>query len=122
MSAGERAALVPEQRALDFGISKVVGTGIDLTQTDRMLGTPAYMAPEQATGDRSSISARTDVFALAVITYRMVAGRLPFDATSIPPGCGSSGAAIGRSENGFICVRDETGTCRSSCARASSPV
>jgi serine/threonine-protein kinase len=83
-----------EARALlmDFGIAKAVGGEEDtplteegvapaLTSTGIIVGTPQYMSPEQACGDKS-IDARTDQYSLAVVGYRMLAGTLPFEGDS----------------------------------------
>lgn len=61
----------------DFGIARTAEGG-SLTATGMMLGTPAYMAPEQVTGEPSDH--RVDLFALGVMAYELLAGRLPFDA------------------------------------------
>ena len=63
----------------DFGIAKVLETRGGLTATGSIMGTPAYMAPEQATGDE--LGPWTDVYAAGVMTYQLLAGRLPFAAT-----------------------------------------
>lgn len=63
----------------DFGIAKLLeGVGRLKTTTGGILGTPSYMAPEQAQGLR--LGPHTDVYALAVICFQWLAGRLPFDA------------------------------------------
>ena len=63
----------------DFGIALAVqqAGGQRLTQTGMSLGTPQYMSPEQAMGDRT-LDARTDIYALGAITYEMLAGEPPF--------------------------------------------
>jgi eukaryotic-like serine/threonine-protein kinase len=63
----------------DFGIARALGVGADdsLTQTGMSVGTPAYMSPEQATGDRA-LDARSDVYSLASVLYEMLAGEQPY--------------------------------------------
>ena len=67
----------------DFGISLAVkqAGGARLTQTGLSLGTPQYMSPEQATGERE-LDARSDIYALGAIAYEMVGGEPPFTGTS----------------------------------------
>ena len=63
----------------DFGIARAVSgeDGERLTETGLAVGTPAYMSPEQTTGDRG-VDARTDVYSLAAVVYEMLAGEPPF--------------------------------------------
>ena len=62
----------------DFGIARALSRGDDrLTETGISVGTPAYMSPEQAAGDRT-LDARTDVYALGAVLYEMLAGEPPF--------------------------------------------
>ncbi|MES1183343.1 MAG: serine/threonine-protein kinase, partial [Myxococcales bacterium] len=65
-------------KLLDFGISKRAGGAKGLTGEYDILGTPDYMAPEQALGKTAQVDHRGDQYALAVITYEMLAGRTPF--------------------------------------------
>jgi tetratricopeptide (TPR) repeat protein len=68
----------------DFGVAKAVSASGDdstLTSLGVALGTPAYMAPEQAAGD-PHVDARADLYAVGVVGYEMLAGRLPFTASS----------------------------------------
>jgi serine/threonine-protein kinase len=62
---------------VDFGIAKLVGSNTNLTGTGMTMGTPSYMAPEQWRGE--SVTAATDQYALGVMTYIMVTGRMPFE-------------------------------------------
>ncbi len=70
--------LVDQVKVLDFGISKIRGSQTVQTQDSVLLGTPQYMAPEQALGKNAEIDARTDVFALGAIVYEMLSGRAAF--------------------------------------------
>jgi serine/threonine protein kinase len=72
-------------KVLDFGIAKMHSSGVDrgLTRTGMAMGTPSYMSPEQAQGSKN-LDHRTDVWALGVILYEMLAARRPFDADSYP--------------------------------------
>ena len=68
----------------DFGIARALGGGGDdekLTETGLVVGTPAYMSPEQAAGDRG-VDARTDVYSLAAVLYEMLAGQAPYVAAT----------------------------------------
>lgn len=64
-------------KVADFGIAK--RSGIDLTQTQAVMGTPAYMAPEQASGGSKFVGPPADVWALGVMLYECLAGARPFD-------------------------------------------
>jgi serine/threonine protein kinase len=64
----------------DFGLAKIQASGTDLTSTHETAGTLHYMSPEQIRGLRN-VDARSDLFALGLILYEMLAGRLPFDRT-----------------------------------------
>jgi len=66
----------------DFGLAKRVESGSSLTATGHILGTPSYMAPEQAAGSRGRLSPATDVYSLGTILYEMLTGRPPFQAAS----------------------------------------
>jgi serine/threonine-protein kinase len=70
-------------KVTDFGIAKVIGgPGTVLTRAGDVIGTPAYIAPEQVRG--GAISPATDVYAVATMLYEMVAGTLPFADTGEP--------------------------------------
>ncbi len=62
----------------DFGLAKRVDSDSGLTASDAMLGTPSYMAPEQASPRRGGITTATDVYGLGAILYAMLTGRAPF--------------------------------------------
>jgi serine/threonine protein kinase len=72
-------------KVLDFGISKATVTGI-ATQTGDILGSPAYMAPEQMRSTKD-VDARADVWSLGVVMYQLLTGRLPFSGDSLPTLC-----------------------------------
>jgi serine/threonine protein kinase len=73
-----------EPKVMDFGLAK--RDGAELTQTGAVLGTPAYMAPEQARGETRAVGRSADVWALGVILYECLSGSVPFrgsDAWSV---------------------------------------
>jgi Tol biopolymer transport system component/predicted Ser/Thr protein kinase len=63
----------------DFGIAKLTETTYGLTGTGSMIGTPAYMSPEQARGD-PGVDGRSDLYSMGVILFEMLTGELPFEA------------------------------------------
>ena len=73
---------VVEPKVIDFGIAKATAGGGELSATasshDRMLGTPAYMSPEQAAGG-GDIDTRTDIYSLGALLYELISGKPPFD-------------------------------------------
>ena len=71
-------------KILDFGISKVAGVQSAMTATQATLGSPSYMAPEQAEGRAAEVTAATDVFAMGTILYEMLGGRPPFVGETLP--------------------------------------
>lgn len=69
-----------EPHVLDFGLAKAGMFGDPTaSMTAQIVGTPAYMSPEQASGDPSGIDIRTDVYALGVMLYEMLTGEMPYD-------------------------------------------
>jgi serine/threonine-protein kinase len=78
----EKAGIRDFVKIIDFGISKFSeqgGASSRMTRTGALMGTPHYMAPEQATGSRD-IDSRTDIYAVGIIMYEMLTGRVPFQA------------------------------------------
>ncbi len=67
-----------EPRISDFGLAKRLSENNDLTASGAVLGTPNYMAPEQAAGASRKLTVATDVYGLGAIFYRMLAGHAPF--------------------------------------------
>ncbi len=65
-------------KVLDFGIAKLAQQGTELTGTGILIGTPNYMAPEQAMGE--ALDGRADIYAVGVILYEMLTGAVPFQA------------------------------------------
>ena len=73
----------PVPKIIDFGLAKATGPRLTeatlYTEVGTMVGTPAYMSPEQADRDERNIDTRTDVYSLGVILYELLAGVLPFE-------------------------------------------
>jgi serine/threonine-protein kinase len=67
----------------DFGIARAAEGDSRLTATGIAVGTPAYMSPEQATGERE-IDGRSDLYSLGIVAHQMLVGQLPFAATNTP--------------------------------------
>jgi len=76
-----RSGAKPMVKLLDFGISKVAGGNdeLRLTRTGMVMGTPFYMSPEQARGDRN-LDPRVDIYATGVMMYEALTGKRPFSA------------------------------------------
>jgi serine/threonine-protein kinase len=66
----------------DFGLAKYLRADASLTRTGSLVGTPGYMAPEQAVGDPDAIGPAADIYSLGAILYHMLTGRPPFQAAS----------------------------------------
>jgi serine/threonine-protein kinase len=68
----------------DFGIAKAMsgGTGATLTSAGVAIGTPQYMSPEQAAGEKE-IDGRSDLYSLGIVSYQMLTGELPFNAPTV---------------------------------------
>ncbi|MHB0963690.1 MAG: serine/threonine-protein kinase, partial [Gemmatimonadaceae bacterium] len=67
----------------DFGIARAAQGEVRLTATGIAVGTPAYMSPEQAMGERE-VDGRADIYSLGIVGYQMLAGELPFSAANTP--------------------------------------
>ncbi|RKH55845.1 serine/threonine protein kinase [Corallococcus llansteffanensis] len=74
---GERVKL------LDFGISKLIDSRTVQTLDSVLMGTPQYMAPEQAMGHNSDVDSRTDLFSFGCMIYEMLAGRPPYSGDNV---------------------------------------
>jgi WD40 repeat protein len=68
-------------KILDFGLARAMGTASHLTQEGTIVGTPAYMAPEQTTKQR--VDARCDLFSLGCVLYRAATGKMPFEGADL---------------------------------------
>src|SRR2546423_1105649 len=67
-----------EPHLTDFGLARLVETESTVTRTMEVLGTPSYMAPEQAVGDNTAITSATDVYGLGAVLYQLLTGHPPF--------------------------------------------
>jgi TolB-like protein/Tfp pilus assembly protein PilF len=67
-----------EPHLTDFGLARLVETESSVTQTLDVLGTPSYMAPEQAAGNNTAVSNATDVYGLGAVLYQLLTGQPPF--------------------------------------------
>ncbi len=70
-----------EPIVMDFGLAKRFNDDVQVTMTGVIIGTPAYMSPEQVEGDSRLLGPATDIYSLGVILYQMIAGRLPFQGS-----------------------------------------
>jgi serine/threonine protein kinase len=66
----------------DFGLARLIGDGVRLTRTGVVIGTPAYMAPEQASGQNKLIGPATDIHGLGTLLYQLLTGGPPFEGST----------------------------------------
>ncbi|MCX7422064.1 MAG: protein kinase [Planctomycetia bacterium] len=76
-------SLLPTPKISDFGLARQLDGDSDLTATGQVIGTPSYMAPEQAGQERCAMSPATDIYSLGAILYEALTGRPPFQAATI---------------------------------------
>ncbi len=81
-SAENEPTAPPRVKILDFGLARGANDDAAVTGSGGVVGTPAYMAPEQARGDE--VDTRADLFSLGVLLYRLVTGRRPFGGRDVP--------------------------------------
>lgn len=67
-------------KVMDFGVARLAERASPLTEVGLVVGTPAYMSPEQVTAEE--VDARTDLYAAGVVLYECLTGKLPFEAPS----------------------------------------
>ncbi len=81
---------VPVPKVIDFGIAKAIHQPIEaqteLTRQGQMMGTPAYMSPEQASEGMVDVDTRSDIYSLGVLLYRLLVGQLPYDLEALRRG------------------------------------
>ena len=74
-------------KILDFGIARATGLDVQSgvhTSHGQIIGTLAFMSPEQLRGAVADVDRRSDVYAMGVLLFRLIAGRLPFDIAGLP--------------------------------------
>jgi serine/threonine protein kinase len=77
----------PKLKVIDFGVAKAMSQSLTdktiFTETGQMIGTPAYMSPEQADPTSSDIDTRSDIYSLGVVLYELITGTTPFDPKAL---------------------------------------
>ena len=95
-----------EPHLTDFGLARLVESESSVTQTLDVLGTPSYMAPEQAVGNNAAVSSATDVYGLGAVLYQLLTGQPPFAGGShvrddqVTRGYRAATAAVAESKSG----------------------
>jgi WD40 repeat protein len=77
-------AATDQPRVTDFGLARRLDSESSLTVTGQLLGSPAFMPPEQASPDRGKVGRYTDVYALGGVLYHLLTARPPFQGESLP--------------------------------------
>ena len=83
LSSGAEAPAAFCPKITDFGLAKRLDNPQAMTMTQSVLGTPCYMAPEQARGDSKNVAETTDIYSLGAILYELLTGRPPFKAATV---------------------------------------
>ncbi len=77
-----------QPKVLDFGVARVIDQDVLVTtlktEVGKLIGTIAYMSPEQVAGPSDELDTRSDIYALGVVTYELLTGRLPYDLSNKP--------------------------------------
>src|SRR5207245_3620466 len=70
-----------EPIVMDFGLARRIDDDVRITTPGRIIGTPAYMSPEQVEGDPKKMGPATDIYSLGVVLYELLTGQLPFQGS-----------------------------------------